>query len=85
MAAEGRLHLPEVLKAETRRMLADPKARALVTNFAGQWLYLRNLKNMVPLSTTFVDFDDNLRRAFEQESVAVLRRASSRRIATSST
>ncbi|HWV94178.1 MAG TPA: DUF1592 domain-containing protein, partial [Vicinamibacterales bacterium] len=41
---------------------------ALVSNFAGQWLYLRNLKNMVPLSTEFVDFDDNLRRAFEQEA-----------------
>ena len=68
VAAENRLHLPEVLKAETRRMLADPKAQALVTNFAGQWLYLRNLKNMVPLSTTFVDFDDNLRHALEQES-----------------
>jgi hypothetical protein len=49
-------------------MLADPKAEALVTNFAGQWLYLRNLKNMVPLSTEFVDFDDNLRRAFEREA-----------------
>ena len=68
VAAEGRLRQPEVLRQETRRMLADPKAQALVTNFAGQWLYLRNLKNMVPLSTTFVDFDDNLRRAFEQEA-----------------
>ena len=68
VAAEGRLHQPAVLRQETRRMLADPKAQALVTNFAGQWLYLRNLKNMVPLSTTFVDFDDNLRRAFEQEA-----------------
>ena len=68
VAAENRLHLSEVLKAETRRMLADPKAQSLVTNFAGQWLYLRNLKNMVPLSTTFVDFDDNLRHALEQES-----------------
>ena len=72
VAAEGRLRQPEVLRQATRRMLADPKAQALVTNFAGQWLYLRNLKNMVPLSTTFVDFDDNLRRAFEQEAVALL-------------
>jgi mono/diheme cytochrome c family protein len=68
VAASGRLHQPEVLRQETRRMLADPKAQALVANFAGQWLYLRNLKNMVPLSTTFVDFDDNLRRALEQEA-----------------
>jgi hypothetical protein len=67
-AEEGKLRTPAVLRQQLRRMLADPKAEALVTNFAGQWLYLRNLKNMVPLSTEFVDFDDNLRRAFEQEA-----------------
>ena len=49
-------------------MLADPKSEALVTNFAGQWLYLRNLKNMMPISTEFPDFDDNLRQAFEREA-----------------
>ena len=59
---------PRSLRQQLRRMLADPKSEALVTNFAGQWLYLRNLKNMVPLSTEFVDFDDNLRRAFERET-----------------
>jgi len=67
-AEQGRLRNPIVLRQQLRRMLADPKAEALVTNFAGQWLYLRNLKNMVPLSTEFVDFDDNLRRAFEREA-----------------
>ena len=49
-------------------MLADPKAEALTTNFAAQWLYLRNLKNMQPLSEEFPDFDDNLRQALEREA-----------------
>ena len=68
VAEQGKLRTPVVLRQQLRRMLADPKSEALVSNFAGQWLYLRNLKNMVPLSTEFVDFDDNLRRAFEQEA-----------------
>ena len=68
VAEQGKLRTPIVMRQQLRRMLADPKSEALVTNFAGQWLYLRNLKNMVPLSTEFVDFDDNLRRAFEQEA-----------------
>ena len=49
-------------------MLADPKARALVTNFANQWLYLRELKNANPDVTVFPDFDDNLRQAFQRET-----------------
>ncbi len=68
VAEQGKLRTPVVLRQQLRRMIADPKSEALVSNFAGQWLYLRNLKNMVPLSTEFVDFDDNLRRAFEQEA-----------------
>jgi mono/diheme cytochrome c family protein len=68
VAEQGKLRTPLVLRQQLRRMLADSKSEALVTNFAGQWLYLRNLKNMVPLSTEFVDFDDNLRRAFAQEA-----------------
>jgi hypothetical protein len=68
VAEQGRLRTPAILRQQLRRMLADPKSEALVANFAGQWLYLRNLKNMVPLSTEFVDFDDNLRRAFERET-----------------
>ena len=67
-AREGRLHTPAVLEQQVRRMLADPKAEALTTNFAGQWLYLRNLKNMQPNSEEFPDFDDNLRQAFEREA-----------------
>ena len=68
LAAQNRLHTPAVLEAQVRRMLADPKADALTTNFAGQWLYLRNLKNIQPNSEEFPDFDDNLRQAFEQEA-----------------
>jgi hypothetical protein len=49
-------------------MLADPKARALVTNFANQWLFLRELKNANPDVTVFPDFDDNLRQAFQRET-----------------
>ena len=49
-------------------MLADPKSRALVSNFAGQWLQVRNLRNMAPNSNEFPDFDDNLRQAFRQET-----------------
>jgi hypothetical protein len=69
VAAKGTLHNPSVLEQQVRRMLADPKIEALTTNFAGQWLYLRNLKNMQPNSEEFPDFDDNLRQAFEQESL----------------
>lgn len=68
LALQNKLHEPAVLERETRRMLADPKARALVTNFAGQWLYLRELKNAVPDSREFPDFDDNLRQAFQKET-----------------
>ena len=68
LARAGRLHTPAVLEQQVRRMMADRKAQAIVTNFAGQWLYLRNLKNMQPNSEEFPDFDDNLRQAFEQEA-----------------
>ena len=49
-------------------MLADPKARALTDNFAGQWLYLRNLRGIQPNSDLFPDFDDNLREAMRTEA-----------------
>jgi len=68
VAVQGRLHVPAVLNRQVRRMLADPKAEALVTNFAGQWLYLRNLKTFQPNWTEFPDFDDNLRQAFQRET-----------------
>ena len=64
----GTLHTPAVLNQQVRRMLADPKSQALVDNFAGQWLYLRNLKNLQPNSNEFPDFDHNLRTALETET-----------------
>jgi mono/diheme cytochrome c family protein len=66
-AEQGRLKVPAVREQQVRRMLADPKSRALVSNFAGQWLQLRNLKGLVPNSEEFSDFDDNLRQAFQIE------------------
>jgi len=67
-ASAGRLKDPSVLQRQTRRMLADPKAQALVSNFAGQWLHLRNLRNAQPHADDFPDFDDNLRHAFQRET-----------------
>jgi hypothetical protein len=67
VAAKGDLKKTAVLDRQVRRMLADPKAEALVSNFAGQWLYLRNLRNKVPNSFQFPDFDDDLRRAMVRE------------------
>ena len=67
LAREGRLSQPAVLDAEVRRMLADPKSRALIDNFAAQWLYLRNLANIAPAPGEFPDFDDNLRSAMRRE------------------
>ncbi len=68
LASQGKLRNPGVLEREVQRMLADPRAQALVTNFAGQWLQLRNLQNVQPNSDLFPDFDDNLRQAFRREA-----------------
>jgi cytochrome c551/c552 len=68
LAIDGTLHQPAILEQQTRRMLADPKGRALVTNFANQWLFLRDLKNANPDVTVFPDFDDNLRQGFQRET-----------------
>jgi cytochrome c5 len=67
-AEQGKLKDPAVLDAQIRRMLSDPKSQALVKNFAGQWLYLRNLQSARPDNKTFPDFDDNLRQAFRTET-----------------
>jgi hypothetical protein len=68
VAAAGTLHTQAALHQQVRRMLADPKSDALIQNFAGQWLYLRNLKSFQPNSLEFPDFDDNLRQAFQKET-----------------
>jgi len=67
-AIDGTLRRPEVLERQVRRMLADPRAAAIVSNFAGQWLYLRNLDAVSPDPRTFPEFDDNLRQAFRRET-----------------
>jgi len=68
LAVGGKLKDPAVLDGQVRRLLADPRSQALVTNFAGQWLYLRNLAAQVPDARLFPDFDDNLRKAFQRET-----------------
>ena len=67
-AAAGTLREPGELERQVRRMLADPRAEALVTNFAAQWLYLRNLPAVSPDFVIFPDFDETLRRALRQET-----------------
>ena len=57
-----------MLEQQVRRMLADPRSESLVTNFASQWLFLRNLKNTFPDPQEFPDFDDNLRQSLEKET-----------------
>ncbi len=68
VAAAGRLREPEVLRTQVRRMLADPRAGMLTTNFASQWLHLRNLDAVTPDARNFPDFDDNLRQGFRTET-----------------
>ncbi len=68
VAAAGRLAEPDVLAAQARRLLADPRASHLVSNFAVQWLHLRSLEGLTPDSRLFPDFDDNLRQALRQET-----------------
>ena len=68
LAERGMLQDPAVLEQQTRRMLADSRSKALVQNFAGQWLYLRNLRSVVPDAVSFPEFDENLREAFRQET-----------------
>jgi len=69
VAIAGQLRNPEVLEAEVRRMVADEKAAALIENFTGQWLQLRNLEaRVVPDLLLFPDFDDNLRKSFRRET-----------------
>jgi len=67
-AAQGALSQPAVLEQQVRRMLADPRADALVSNFAGQWLQLRNVRSVQPNSDEFPDFDDQLRQSFRRET-----------------
>ncbi len=67
LAARGELRRPGTLEAQVARMLADPRAGALVDNFGGQWLYLRNMALVSPDPYAFADFDANLREAMARE------------------
>ena len=69
LAIANRLREPGVLATEVRRMIADKRADALVSNFVGQWLQLRNLEAKVrPDILAFPDFDDNIREGFRRET-----------------
>jgi len=68
IAERGQLHDRAVLRQQTLRMLSDPKSQALLDNFAGQWLHLRNIAEWHPDPMKYPQFDDALRNAFERES-----------------
>lgn len=68
VAERGKLSDTSVLVGQVRRMLADPRSQALVKNFAGQWLFLRNLARIQPDPAVFPNFDENLRQALKQET-----------------
>ena len=81
LAAKGQLSRPEILEQQVRRMLADPRSNQLVTNFAGQWLRLRELHGSQPADP---EFDDNLRDALSRKR-SCCSAASCTRTAASST
>jgi hypothetical protein len=68
VAVRSELSKREKLEKQVRRMLADPRSTMLATNFAGQWLHLRNLDSITPDLRLFPDFDDNLRQAMRRET-----------------
>jgi hypothetical protein len=68
LAAQGSLHRPENLRLQVKRMLRDPKARALAENFGSQWLETRRLKEFTPDPALFPDFDESLRTAMHTET-----------------
>ena len=72
LAIEGNLRKPDVLERQVRRMLADRRSHTLMTNFAAQWLHLRNLKSVNPDMRAFPNFDDNLRQAMRRETELLL-------------
>ena len=67
LAARNKLHESSTLESQVRRMLTDPKSDALAKNFAGEWLYLRNLKDLQPDFYLFPDSDDNLFQSMRRE------------------
>ena len=67
LAEQGQLRKPEVLDAQVRRMISDRRGDALMQNFAGQWLHVRNLQNAAPNTDEFPDFDNDLRDGLRRE------------------
>jgi hypothetical protein len=67
-AVAGRLKDAKVLDAQVRRMLADPRSNSLVTNFAAQWLFLRDIETKHPDEILFPNFDETLRDALRRET-----------------
>jgi len=74
VAESGKLRDKSILDQQVRRMLSDDRAASLVTNFAGQWLHLRNLDAFIPDMRLFQDFDDNLRQAMRRETELLFER-----------
>jgi mono/diheme cytochrome c family protein len=68
LAEKGELRDPAVLDQQVRRLLDDPQSNSLVTNFAGQWLYIRNLEQQKPDPDVFPEFDESLRQSFQRET-----------------
>jgi cytochrome c5 len=68
LAEQGKLKDPDIYDRQVRRMLADERSRTLVTNFAAQWLFLRNVRLAKPDSFHFPDWDDDLRAALLRET-----------------
>ena len=68
LAEGGKLSDPKILDQQIRRMLADRRSDALVTNFAAQWLYLRDIEAKRPDEVLFPDFDETLRSALHRET-----------------
>jgi mono/diheme cytochrome c family protein len=68
LAIKGRLSQPAVLEQQVRRLIADPRSSALIENFFGQWLWLRNVRASTPDPKVYQEFDDNLREAFQRET-----------------
>jgi cytochrome c5 len=68
LAVQGKLHEPAVLERQAKRMLADPRSAAFTVNFAGQWLSLRRLQDIVPDPFLFPDYGDTLAQAFQREA-----------------
>lgn len=72
LAEQGKLREPAVLEQQVRRMLRDRRSKSLVDNFAGQWLFLRNVHGVNPNRDVFSEFDESLRQAFQQETYLFL-------------